>query len=297
MRFEQLQCLVEVANTGSVTAAAKRLFISQQAVSANIKQLEDELGCTLLVREKTGVSLTVQGQGTLTFARKMLADKEALCNSICHVVQKEDLIVRICSNSSVTNIVLPNVIDRMESKEKQCALKITLEDNLENLFESVKVHQYDIGLLTFNAQELHERFASYQAELDLALLVMDEMVGVLNKKFFHQEDMQIKKTELHSYRQSLYNIVPTNKYLNAAQTESMVWSNDAEFHRAMLERNNTMVLMPSLAYQYFFSNKKYIALPVEGVEVPLIHAAVYRKDAPEYILDFVNMIRLEMHMK
>lgn len=297
MRFEQLQSLVEVANTGSITAAAKRLFISQQAVSANIKQLEEELGCTLLVREKNGVSLTAQGQGTLTFARKVLSDKEALCNSLRHIEQKEDLLVRICSNSSVANIVLPDVIDQIETKQQHCSLKITLEDNLENLFERVKTHQCDIGLLTFNAEELSERFATYQTELSLTLLVIDELVGVMNKKFLHREDMQISKEEFYSCRQSLYNIIPANKHLASAQTESVVWSNDADFHRAMLERNNTLVLMPSLAYQYFFSNKKYIIVSIEGIEVPLIHAAVYRKDAPAYIQDFINRVRLEMHMK
>lgn len=40
MRFEQLNCLVEIAETGSITAAAQKLFISQQAVSTSVKQLE-----------------------------------------------------------------------------------------------------------------------------------------------------------------------------------------------------------------------------------------------------------------
>ncbi|MBQ3120596.1 MAG: LysR family transcriptional regulator, partial [Peptococcaceae bacterium] len=79
MRFEDLNCLVAVADTGSITAAAKRVFISQQAVSANIKKLEDELQCTLLVREKDGVSLTSKGQETVVFARKMLEEKEEFC--------------------------------------------------------------------------------------------------------------------------------------------------------------------------------------------------------------------------
>lgn len=297
MRFEQLQCLVEVHNTGSITSAAKQLFISQQAVSANIKQLEEELGCTLLTREKNGVSLTAQGQETLIFAKKMLADKEALCNSLRHVEQGEDLMVRVCSTSSVTNVVLPDVIDRMEAKNKRCSLKIMLEENLEDVFESVKTHQCDIGLFTFNAEELKERFVFYQSELNLELLAMDEIIGVLNKKFFHEESMQIKNTVLHTYRQTLYNIIPAHRNLVSAQQESIVWSNDAEFHKVMLERSNTIVLMPSLAYQYFFSSKKYIALPVEGVNVPLIHAAIYRKDALEYIQNFVNLIRLEMYMK
>ena len=43
MRFEQLRCLQEIAKTGSITSAAKNLFISQQAVSASVKHLEEEM--------------------------------------------------------------------------------------------------------------------------------------------------------------------------------------------------------------------------------------------------------------
>lgn len=297
MRFEQLQCLVEIANTGSITAAAKRLFVSQQSISANIKQLEEELQCPLLVREKNGVSLTPQGQGALTFARRILAEKEMFCNSIKYTDQEENLLIRICSTSSVTNIVLPNVIDRMEAKKKHCSLKIALEDNLESLFEQIENLQSDIGLLTFNAKELESYIEYYKDNLYLEQLVMDEMVGVLNKKFFDQETVQISSNDFHARRHSLYNIIPTDKFFDTAQNDSVVWSNDSEFHRAMLERNGTLVLMPALACQFFFSSKKYISLPVEGVDVPLIHAAVYRKDAPQYVKEFVNMIRLELYMK
>ncbi len=76
MRFEQLNCLVEIAETGSITAAAQKLFISQQAVSTSVKQLEQELGQTLFVRNKSGISFTAKGEETVNFARKILADKE-----------------------------------------------------------------------------------------------------------------------------------------------------------------------------------------------------------------------------
>jgi len=121
-------------------------------------------------------------------------------------------------------------------------------------------------------------------------------VAVFNKKFLSGDTTELSESEFKKYRQSLYNIIPAKKSLASAQRESTVWSNDVEFHRAMLERSGTMVLMPALAFQYFFHQKKYIALSMH-IDVPLVHAAVYRKDAPPYIQEFVNAIRLEMHMK
>ena len=52
MRLEQLQCLLDVAQTGSLTSTAKRLFVSQQAVSKSIKQLEEELGVRIVIYNK-----------------------------------------------------------------------------------------------------------------------------------------------------------------------------------------------------------------------------------------------------
>ena len=44
MRLEQLKCLVDIAQTGSITGTAQRMYATQQAVSKSIKQLEKELG-------------------------------------------------------------------------------------------------------------------------------------------------------------------------------------------------------------------------------------------------------------
>ncbi len=297
MQFEQLKCLIEVAETGSITAAAKKLFISQQSVSVKIKQLEEELQCALLIRGKDGVSLTPKGKETVIFAQKILEEKESFCTRIRQTEEIENLIVKVCSVSSVINIVLPNVVDLMESKKKNCSLKIALKDNLDEVFEQVKSGESDIGLITFNAEALIENFMEYQTDLQLDLLVRDEMIGVLNKRFMNEEKLMISNADFKCRRLSIYNIIPSPIYLSNAQTDSMVWSNDSEFHRAMLERNGTIVMMPGLAHQFFFSNKKYVAVSVDGLEIPLLHAAVYRKDAPAYIQEFVNLIRMEMHMK
>ena len=68
MTFQQLQYFLEVHRTGSVTKAAKNLFVSYPSVSVAIANIEKELGIVLFSRGPKGLSLTEQGQRVLEYA-------------------------------------------------------------------------------------------------------------------------------------------------------------------------------------------------------------------------------------
>jgi len=70
--LRQLECFVAVAEEGSFRAAAERLHMSQPPLSRQIKQLESELGVTLLDRDTQGAGLTTAGVAFLREARKTL---------------------------------------------------------------------------------------------------------------------------------------------------------------------------------------------------------------------------------
>ena len=72
MRLEQLEYFVAAAEAGSISGAAQRLKVSQPAVSAALKSLEEELGGRLFSRGNQGISLTPLGRLTCDDARKML---------------------------------------------------------------------------------------------------------------------------------------------------------------------------------------------------------------------------------
>ena len=59
MNFRQLEYFLAVANAGQITAAAQQLHMAQPPLSYQIKQLEADLGVTLLNRATTGITLTL----------------------------------------------------------------------------------------------------------------------------------------------------------------------------------------------------------------------------------------------
>jgi DNA-binding transcriptional LysR family regulator len=80
MELYQLRSFAAVAEAGHLTRAAEKLHISQPALSAQIKALEDELGVALFERTSSGMMLTASGQRLLSEAEKVLAAAQVLRN-------------------------------------------------------------------------------------------------------------------------------------------------------------------------------------------------------------------------
>ncbi|MFL9870447.1 LysR family transcriptional regulator [Paraburkholderia megapolitana] len=75
--LNQLRTFVAVAEAGSVSAGAERVFLSQSSVSEQLKKLEERAAQPLFVRSKQGVTATPAGAKLLDHARRILAMSEA----------------------------------------------------------------------------------------------------------------------------------------------------------------------------------------------------------------------------
>ncbi len=78
MNISQIRYVLETAASSSIREAATRLFISQPALSASIKELEDELGILIFERSNKGISLTDEGREFVTYAKKVVSQYEIM---------------------------------------------------------------------------------------------------------------------------------------------------------------------------------------------------------------------------
>lgn len=78
MTLQQLKYMIAVAEAGSITEAARELYISQPSLSAAIKEVEKEMGISIFTRCRAGVSLTKEGMEFLGYARQVVQQMELL---------------------------------------------------------------------------------------------------------------------------------------------------------------------------------------------------------------------------
>ena len=72
MTLKQLKYVITVAEKGSITEAAKDLYISQPSLSGAVKEVEKETGLMIFNRCRTGVALTTEGMEFLGYARQVV---------------------------------------------------------------------------------------------------------------------------------------------------------------------------------------------------------------------------------
>lgn len=106
-----LTCLVAVADAGSITEAARSLYLSQPAVSHHLLQLEQEAGVALIVRETRGVRLTPAGRAALVEARRAVDAAGAVLPAAAAVGRATGGTIRIGCAQSLVTVLAPVLVD------------------------------------------------------------------------------------------------------------------------------------------------------------------------------------------
>ena len=150
MRIEQLEYLVEAAQYKSLTEAGEQLHISQQALSASIRKMEEELGVELLVRTHRGSSLTPKGQVLARGANKLLADYRQLVLSLQDEHSAPRGEVRIGVPYGLMEAYFSNVLAQLY-KEGGSVKIVAEEMALDEVLRRVRAGVLELGLVNFNS--------------------------------------------------------------------------------------------------------------------------------------------------
>src|SRR5690606_36419641 len=134
-----------LARTGSFTATAKEVFITQSAVSHSMRALENELGCRLLNRIGKRTTLTLKGEQLVRHAEKIIADMTAARASLDKLGKWGETRLRIGASVSACQHLLPQVLRNFKQTHPKC--RITLEPgDSPALAEAVREQRIDIAL-------------------------------------------------------------------------------------------------------------------------------------------------------
>lgn len=141
--LEQLRTLVAVADAGSLTAAAPRVYLSQSSVSEQIRKLEERAGQSLLTRSKAGVMPTEAGMRLLGHARRLLAlSDEAFRDLRGETLQGE---LRLAVTDYFRPGDLTRLLGRLGERYPQVRLHVTILKS--DALRAAYAHgDFDVGL-------------------------------------------------------------------------------------------------------------------------------------------------------
>jgi LysR family transcriptional regulator, low CO2-responsive transcriptional regulator len=147
MDFDQLRTFLEVAKQGSFSRAGQKVFRSQSAVSAQIRQIESEYGERLLDRSGKTVRLTPAGEVFREYAQRMLSLRDESLRAVADHGTDPRGVLALGANEATCLYVLPNVF--AEYLRLYPSVQVSIYRNFSHkILERLDSGAIDVGIVT-----------------------------------------------------------------------------------------------------------------------------------------------------
>jgi DNA-binding transcriptional LysR family regulator len=144
MTLQNLKYIVTVAETGSITEAAKNLYITQPSLSNAIKEVERETKLIIFSRSRTGIALTKEGMEFLGYARQVLQQINLLEDKyITNLPEKK----RFCVSTQHYTFTANAFVEMVKSFGQERFEFILNETQTHQILEDVKNRFSDLGII------------------------------------------------------------------------------------------------------------------------------------------------------
>jgi DNA-binding transcriptional LysR family regulator len=146
MADRRLQVFHAVAKHLSFTRAADALFMTQPAVTFQIKQLEEQYSTRLFERRHGSISLTPAGELVLSYAEKILALSDEMETRLAEMTGEMRGPLLVGASTTIAEFMLPRVLGEFNALYPQVRARLIVA-NSESIESRVAEHTLDVGLI------------------------------------------------------------------------------------------------------------------------------------------------------
>lgn len=142
LSLRQLRYFVAVARSGSFTAAAEELHISQPAVGLQVKFLEERLGIALFERHSRGAEITEAGRIFLGHSEKVLRTLDEAEHAVAQLRKRQNVSIRLGITPTLGRTILPQMLYKMSQPDSN--IRITFQEDVsDKLIERLRANELD----------------------------------------------------------------------------------------------------------------------------------------------------------
>lgn len=197
MNFLHLKYAITVAETGSISKAAEKLYVAQPNVSRAIKELESGLNITIFERNSKGMIVTPEGEQLIHYAKRILRQIDDMEKIFKYQKKKNVFSISVPRASYISDAFVEfskclNNIDNAEVYYK--------ETNAYRVINNVINEEYNLGILRYYIN--HDRYFKdiiEKKELKCELINQFKYVLIFNKNSALAENKEIHYSDLKDF--------------------------------------------------------------------------------------------------
>ncbi len=281
----KLQIFVTVAQEGSFSAAAERLYVTQSAVSQHVKTLEKSLGRPLFQRGRRGVKLTPHGEILLRYAHEIFALMGEAEAALVNVENLTEGRLSIGATPGISIYLVPEWVQRFRSRYPQ--LSVALKTGVTaQVVADVLEQQVDLGFVEGELEDLKP------SRLNVVALQEVEQVVVVGFKHPWWDKAAIQIEDLH---QQSFIVRPPD-------SQSRVWLDQAlnnygiepqigaefdnlESIKRSVIAGNCLTILPSYIAQNEVDQGLLHLVPIAGQPLKRVLKLISARDVPYSALE------------
>ncbi len=191
IKLEQYRIFCVAAEAGSFSEAAKRLYITQSAVSQHIRSLEEALGVILFVRGRKGATLTAQGELLFGYAKRSLEELENAESLFQKMRSLTEGSLRIGAGDTLTRYFLLEYLERFHNRYPGIQIEIVNRVTGETL-SKLSSGKVDMAFVNLPVEE------SRYYDIDIREVGLLHDVFIAGNKFSHLKGKALSMTDLAS---------------------------------------------------------------------------------------------------
>ena len=294
MTIQQLTYLLEVHKTGSFSAAAKNLIISQSAVSNAVLSLEKEIGIPIFIRGQHGLTLTIQGEDVIHHAKR-------ICESVQHLSgQKAERkkSVRVgCANFGPANRAFVRI---MEECKAQSDIEFSIEDGRGgDGLKRLANYELDIAIFinfsSYNPPTRIEAIKEQGLEYEVLCTIPAAVCIGTGHPLYNKPDIQMEDLRntrlLVNNRAHLSNILPA--YLPIKKSNTLL-AQGHDVRQMILESGQAFTLRHLPGQHFRKETLRYI--PVNDLNYVIYFATNPKFPLCEEALRFIELLKEELRL-
>jgi LysR family transcriptional regulator, nitrogen assimilation regulatory protein len=294
MDLRQLRYFLQAAKTQNLTQASGRVWISQSAISRQIKLLESELGVTLFERQARGVKLTDAGKALVRRAELLVRDADELKRSITEANDSPSGLLKIGAPTMLHSLFLAQFLMEYH-KQYPNVLLVHSHGTSKGTLEAVANGDLDIAIMS--SQDSFEPFAIqpllsealFLAGPRAARLQIDKPAGL--KRIVEQPLI------LPSYPNSLRVMIDRELAKIHLQTQPIIEADTAVMTLDLVNRGVGYTVLPFSGVCNALRDRRISACPIRTLRIEWVTARSRERTQTQTTERAIALMRETCHAK